>query len=159
EPDSGRDPDDLDAQAKRTREAEAELVGEAEQAQADLQAAVTERQHREEAATEAEKALAAVHRGVADRREGPARLTGQVAARRSRLEGTESELTRLRADLESATERARTAQSEFSTLEQQVVGSQEGEEGLDAAHEDALERQEAADAEVNRLVEDERAAE
>lgn len=158
ENEGGRDPDALDDQAKRARGEEADLAQEAERAQADLQAAVVERQHHEEAAREAEKALAAVHRGVADRREGLARLTGQVAARRSRLEGTESELTRLRADLDAAIERARTAQSDFSALEQQVVGSQEGEEGLDAAHEEALEKQEAADAEVNRLVEAERAA-
>ncbi|WP_460978877.1 chromosome segregation protein SMC [Pseudactinotalea suaedae] len=158
EPESGRDPDDLDAQAKRARGEEADLALEAEKAQADLQAAVTERQHREAAAAEAEKSLAAVHRGVADRREGLARITGQVAARRSRLEGTEAELTRLRADLESATERARTAQEAFSALEQQVVGSQEGEEGLDAAHEEALQAQERADAEVVQLVEAERAA-
>ena len=159
EPESSRDPDDLDDQARRARSEELDLVQEAEEAQVALQGALAERQRLEAEAAEAEKALAAVHRGVADRREGLARLTGQVAARRSRLEGTESELARLRADLEAATERARTAQAQFAALEQEVVGAQEGEEGLDAAHEEALAAQEAAEAEVARLVEAERAAE
>src|SRR5690606_13832161 len=95
EPESSRDPDDLDDQARRARSEELDLVQEAEEAQVALQGALAERQRLDAEAAEAEKALAAVHRGVADRREGLARLTGQVAARRSRLEGTESELARL----------------------------------------------------------------
>ncbi|MFV0251751.1 MAG: chromosome segregation protein SMC [Beutenbergiaceae bacterium] len=155
----GRDPDDLDQQAQRARAEEAELASEAERAQADLQAAVVERQHREAAANEAEKALAAVHRGVADRREGLARLTGQVAARRSRLEGAESQLTRLREQLHAASERGRAAQAEFAVAEQQVMGAQQGEEGLDAAHEDALASLAQIDATVAQLLESERQAE
>ncbi|MBK5248470.1 MAG: chromosome segregation protein SMC [Actinomycetales bacterium] len=156
---SRRDPDDLEAQAGRARAAEAELTVELERARADLDAAVTERTFAEGRASDAERALAAVHRGVADRREGLAQLTGQVGARRSRLEATEAELERLRADLEAAVERAETARREFTALEQHAVGAEEGEEGLDAAHESALEALELAQEEILELTEAEREAE
>ncbi|MFV0426250.1 MAG: chromosome segregation protein SMC [Beutenbergiaceae bacterium] len=154
----GRDPDDLDKQASRARAEEADLTAEVQRAQADLQAALTHRQHCEASAGEAEKALAAVHRGVADRREGLARLTGQVAARRSRLEGSEAELARLREDLRAAQERGDKAQAEFAISEQQVLGAQQGEEGLDAAHEAALAALAEIEAEVERLLDAERTA-
>src|SRR5690606_33080873 len=113
----------------------------------------------EEAEREAERALAAVHRGVADRREGLARLTGQVAARRSAAEAAQAELGRLRANLAEAEERSRHAQAEFTALEQQVAGEEEGEEGLDEAHEEALEELDAAEAALAALLEEERTAE
>ncbi|WP_163542595.1 chromosome segregation protein SMC [Occultella kanbiaonis] len=156
---SRRDPDDLDAQARRARQAEADLDTEIGKARADLEAATTERRFAEEKAAGAERALAAVHRGVADRREGLAQLTGQVGARRSRLEATEAELQRLRANLDSAVERAETAQAAFAALEQQAVGAQEGEEGLDEAHEAALAALEVATEKVRELQEAEREAE
>ncbi|MPV39203.1 chromosome segregation protein SMC, partial [Georgenia subflava] len=96
---------------------------------------------------------------VADRREGLARLTGQVGARRSRLEAAEAELGRLRESLTAAEERGRTAQAEFTALEQQVAGAEEGEEGLDEAHEAATVELETAETQVAELVDAERAAE
>src|SRR5690625_3008712 len=155
----GRDPADLDAQAARAREAEAELLTEAEKARADLEAMVTERTYAEQRSAEAERALATVHRGVADRREGLARLTGQVAAMRSKVEASEAELDGLRHNLTDAQERAEAAEAEFVALEQQAVGAQEGEEGLDEAHERALAVLEEASAAVTELTETERAAE
>ncbi|WP_147916487.1 chromosome segregation protein SMC [Ruania zhangjianzhongii] len=154
-----RDPADLDAQAARAREAEAELTMEAEKARGDLEAMVTERTYSEQRSAEAERALAAVHRGVADRREGLARLTGQVAAMRSKAEASEAELDRLRRDLDEALQRAEAAEREFVALEQQAVGAQEGEEGLDEAHEQALATLEEATAAVTELTETEREAE
>ncbi|UFU04136.1 chromosome segregation protein SMC [Ruania suaedae] len=153
-----RDPDDLEAQAARAREAEAELATEAQQAREALEAAVGERSRAEQRSAEAEKALAAVHRGVADRREGLARLTGQVAATRGKVEAAEAELERLRHDLAAATERARAAGQEFAALEQQAVGQAEGEEDLDAAHERAVEALERAQEDVRALTESEREA-
>ena len=154
-----RDPADLDAQAARAREAEAELLTEAEKARADLEAMVAERTYAEQRAAEAERALANVHRSVADRREGLARLTGQVAAVRSKVEAGEAELDRLRRNLDEALERAAAAEREFQALEQQALGAQEGEEGLDEAHERALAALEEANAAVTELTETERAAE
>ncbi|HLV03072.1 MAG TPA: chromosome segregation protein SMC [Actinomycetaceae bacterium] len=154
----GTDPEELEARAARAREEEQALAAEVAAARAALEAIVAERTGAEETEREAERALAAVHRGVADRREGLARLTGQVAARRSAAEATQAELGRLRANLAEAEERARQAQAEFAALEQQVAGVEEGEEGLDEAHEAALAELDAAEAAVAALVEAERAA-
>jgi chromosome segregation protein len=138
----GQDPDALEAQAERARAAEAELEREVEAARAALAAAVQARADAEEAATVAERRLTTLQRGAADRREGLARLAGQVGARRSRVEAAEAEIERLRAALEDAQRRAQEATREFAALETQVVGAEAGEEGLDAEHEaaaDALE--------------------
>ncbi|MCM3661731.1 chromosome segregation protein SMC [Georgenia satyanarayanai] len=155
----GTDPDELDARAARAREEEQALAAEVEAARAARDAVVAERTRLEDAEREAERALAAVHRGVADRREGLARLTGQVAARRSAAEAAQAELGRLRASLAEAEERSRHAQAEFTALEQQVAGEEEGEEGLDEAHEEALEELDAAEAALAALHEEERTAE
>ncbi|WP_448071604.1 chromosome segregation protein SMC [Georgenia yuyongxinii] len=159
EPPPGRDPAELDARAAAAREEEEALQARLDEARAALEARTTERTTAEDAEREAERALAAVHRGVADRREGLARLTGQVGARRSRLEAAEAELGRLRATLAAAQERAATAHAEFTALEQQVAGVEEGEEGLDEAHEAATAELEDAERAVTALVEEERAAE
>ncbi|MFC4556132.1 chromosome segregation protein SMC [Georgenia faecalis] len=154
----GADPDALDAQARDAR-GEGAALGEAQAAaRRTLEAAVAARAAAEDAERESERALAAVHRGVADRREGLARLTGQVAARRSALEAGEAELGRLRVNLEGAERRAREAQAEFTVLEQQAAGAEEGEEGLDEAHERAVAELDAAEAAVATLTETVRAA-
>lgn len=153
EPSRGQDPDELERQAERARAAEAELAAEVEVARTGLTAAQAARQEAEDAAAAAEKALATVLRGAADRREGLARLAGQVGARRSRLEATEAEIGRLRATLTEAERRGQEATVEFAALETQVAGVEEGEEGLDAAHEAAAEAVETAAARVAELTE------
>lgn len=147
----GQDPEDLAQQAERVRAAEAELAAEVDVARAGLEGAQAGRQHAEEAAAAAEKALATVLRGAADRREGLARLAGQVAARRSRLEATESEIGRLRETLAAADRRGHEATVEFAALETQVAGVEEGEEGLDAAHEAAADAVETTAERVREL--------
>ncbi|WP_068708128.1 chromosome segregation SMC family protein, partial [Oerskovia enterophila] len=154
----GQDPNDLDAQAARARAAELELESEVAVARAALEAAVGERTAVEEQAQVAERALATLLRGAADRREGLARLAGQVAARRSRVEATEAEIGRLRESLAEAERRGNQANVEFATLETQVVGVEEGEEGLDAEHEEAADAVERTGAVVARLREEEQTA-
>ncbi|WP_444662273.1 chromosome segregation protein SMC [Cellulomonas sp. CW35] len=149
----GRDPDDLAAQAGRVRQAEAELAAEVDLARAALDAAVAARQEVEQQAADAEKELATALRGAADRREGVARLAGQVAARRSRVEATQAELGRLQETLVAAERRGAEATARFAALESQVAGAEEGEEGLDAAHESAAEALETATARVAELTE------
>ncbi len=156
--DTGRDPDDLRAQAERARVEEQELAAEVEQAREVLDERVTERGEAENAHGEAERHVAALLRAAADRREGLARLAGQVAAGRSRVEAGESEIGRLERSLAEATERGRLAQQEFAALEQQVAGVEQGEEGLDAEHAAAEEAALASAAEVDRLTEAERTA-
>ena len=155
----GTDPEELAARAARAREEEQALATDVEAAREALAAVVAERTEAEEAERAAERTLAAVHRGVADRREGLARLTGQVAARRSSAEAAQAELGRLRTSLAEAEQRSEHARGEFTALEQQVAGVEEGEEGLDEAHEEAVAELDAAQAEVTRLQEVERGAE
>ena len=133
----GQDPADLEAQAERARATEAELTREVELARAALESAVAARTDAEKAADAAERELATLHRGAADRREGLARLSGQVAARRSRVEAGDAELERGREVVAEAERRAEEAAREFGALEVQVVGAEEGEEDLDARHEQA----------------------
>lgn len=149
----GQDPDELERQAERVRTTEAELEAEVARARDALAAAVSGREDAEAAAGEAERAVATLLRGVADRREGLARLAGQVAAQRTRVESAEAEIGRLRASLAEAERRGTEATTEFAVLETQVVGVEEGEEGLDAEHEEAADAVERTSAEVTALQE------
>lgn len=156
---SGPDPDDLDAQAARARESEADLRAEVELARAAVERATAAREETERRVRDAERVVADLHRAVADRREGLARLAGDVAARRSRVESTEAEIGRLRETLAEAERRCHEATVAFAALESQVAGVEEGEEGLDAAHEAAAEAVERATAALAELRETERTAE
>ena len=82
--------------------------------------------------------LAALVRAAADRREGLARLTGQVNSLRSRAEAAEAEIGRLTAASEQAAERAEQAARAFTALETTVAGLEGGELGLDTDHEAAV---------------------
>ena len=154
-----RDPDELAAEAELARDQERELAEATQVAQATLAAAVVAREEAESAYAEEQSALARMQRAAADRREGLARLAGQVAARRSRIEAAEAEIGRLRGVLAEAEQRGEAAELDFTTLESQVAGAEQGEEGLDAEHERASADLEAVEAEVEVLVEQERAAE
>jgi chromosome segregation protein len=152
EPRGGTDPDDLTAQATRVRAAEAEILAEVDLAKAALAAAVTAREELEGTATTAERELAALLRVAADRREGVARLAGQVAARRSKVEATAAEIGRLRQTLEAAERRGREATVQFTAMEAEAAGAEAGEVGLDAAHEAAATALDTAQARVAGLV-------
>lgn len=150
----GQDPDDLEAQAARARASEEELVTEVEMAREVVETAVDARAEAEAAAQAAERSHAALLRAAADRREGLARLAGQVAARRSRVEAAESELDRLREALLEAEQRVEETSRELGALEAEVGGGgEDGVEGLDVAHEAASEVLELAKAEVRHLQE------
>ncbi len=136
--DSGRDPDDLEAQAARVREQEQEFGAQVEQQRVVLEGAVTGRRTSEEAAAEEERRIAGLVRAAADRREGLARLHGQVNALKSRAAAADDEIGRLRAAREEALARAQRAQKDFTALETSVAGLDAGEEGLDAEHEAAV---------------------
>src|SRR5690625_2265911 len=153
-----RDPDELEHQAAKTRQAETDLRAELQQAAEALAGAIEERQGREAAAAEAEHRLSAVHRGLADRRESLAKLTGRVSATRSRVEALEAEIQRLRATHAEARARAEAAQEEYRALEQRAVGAETGEEERKRAHEVALVALDAAEARVASLMETQAAA-
>ncbi len=134
---------DLDEQLERARVAHAELTAEVTAAQGALVLAEEARTVAEGVAESSEKTLANLLRSVADRREGVARLAGDVAARRSRVEAAEDEIGRLQQTLTEAERRGTDATKEFSALESTVASVEAGEEDLDAAHESATEELEA----------------
>lgn len=156
---TGRDPEELRKQAAEARRQEEALLAEVQKAKDDLHAAIERRAAAEKALTEEQQRLQRLVRAAADRREGLAKLSGQVGARRSRIEAGEAEIGRLRGVVEQSLARAATAEKEFATLEASVAVEEEGEEGLDSAYESAAATLEQLEAEVERLREEERAAE
>jgi chromosome segregation protein len=136
--DLGRDPDELDAEAGRIREQEAAISAEVDTQRGVLESAVAARRAAEEAAAEEDRRVAGLVRAAADRREGLARLSGQVNALRSRAAAADEELGRLEAARAAAQARAERAQHDFTALETRIAGLDAGEEGLDAEHEAAL---------------------
>ncbi|MFV2120328.1 chromosome segregation SMC family protein, partial [Streptomyces sp. Act-28] len=76
----GRDPEDLEREAARAREQEAELETAREAAEQALEGTVGRRAELERALAAEERRLRDATRSLADRREGLARLTGQVGA-------------------------------------------------------------------------------
>ncbi|MQW77702.1 chromosome segregation protein SMC [Nocardioides sp. dk4132] len=134
----GRDPEELEAQAEQARTQEQQIAAEVEARRLALEQAVTARRAAEDAATEEDRRVAALQRAAADRREGLARLHGQVNAMRSRAVAADEEVGRLTANREDALARAQRAQRDFTALETQVAGLDAGEEDLDAEHEAAV---------------------
>ncbi|MDI2034000.1 chromosome segregation protein SMC [Paenarthrobacter nitroguajacolicus] len=156
--DSGRDPEHLERQAARVREEQAALEHDILAKQAALMEATVAKDAAEALAAAEDKRLTGMLRAAADRREGLARLAGQLAAARSRAEAAEAERGRLRESLGAGDERRRKAQSEFAALETQVAGVEDGEESLDAEYEEATAALDAVLAEIEDLKASEREA-
>ncbi|WP_291380092.1 chromosome segregation protein SMC [Demequina sp.] len=135
---------DLAEQLERAHAARQELDAEVRDAAEALEQAESARGEAERAAEASERHLANLLRSVADRREGVARLAGDVAARRSRIEAMEAEIGRLREAQAQADKRAHEANTEFQRLETTVADVERGEEDLDSAHEAAVEAWDAA---------------
>ena len=134
---SGRDPEELESQAREARSEEFDLGRGVEVDRAALADAVRNRAESEAALATEERRLEAAVRAVADRREGLARLAGQVAAARERFETRDGETRRLAEQVEAARLRAEAAATEFKALENEIAGLDQGEFGLDAEHEQA----------------------
>ncbi|MEU7426872.1 chromosome segregation protein SMC [Streptomyces sp. NPDC040750] len=133
----GRDPEDLEREAARVREQEAELAAALEAARRALDDTVGHRAELERELAVEERRLKDVARAIADRREGLARLSGQVNAARSRAASAQAEIDRLATARDEAQERAVRAQEEYEALKAEV-------DGLDAEDVDLAERHEAA---------------
>ncbi|WP_016694807.1 chromosome segregation protein SMC [Rhodococcus rhodochrous] len=155
---SGQDPDEMEARADRIAAEEAELIEAVEIAHGALEAAREQLAAQEEAAAAAERAHLAAVRAVADRREGLARLAGQVETMRTRAESIDAEIARLTVAIEEARLRGVAAQAEFETAQARIDDLDAGEIDADAQHERALEAQRLADERVAELQEAERAA-
>jgi chromosome segregation protein len=147
---SSRDPELLRAQADSVRQQEQALITECQQARESLDAAVAHRAEIEIAHAAETARLTRLARAAADRREGLAKLAGQVGARRSRIEAGEAEIGRLQESVEQSRARAAGAEVEFAGLEASVAADEEGEAGLDTAHEQAVAALALAQEEVSR---------
>ncbi|MFI8233254.1 chromosome segregation protein SMC [Streptomyces sp. NPDC085900] len=135
----GRDPEDMEREAARIREQEAELEAALEAAERALEDTVAHRAELERELAQEERRLKDVARAIADRREGLARLGGQVNAARSRAASAQAEIDRLAAARDEAQERAVAAQEEYEALKAEV-------DELDAGDTELAERHEAAKA-------------
>ncbi|MCD9876705.1 chromosome segregation protein SMC [Streptomyces guryensis] len=142
----GRDPEDMEREAARIREQEAELEAALEAAERALEDTVAHRAELERELTQEERRLKDVARAIADRREGLARLNGQVGAARSRAASAQAEIDRLAAARDEAQERAVAAQEEYEALKAEVDGLDAGDAELGEQH--AAAKLQLADAEA-----------
>ncbi|MGY1455101.1 chromosome segregation protein SMC [Streptomyces sp. SS8] len=137
----GRDPEDMEREAARVREQEAELTAALEAASRALEDTVVHRAELERALADEERRLKDAARAIADRREGLARLHGQVTAARGRAASAQAEIDRLATARDEAAERAAAAQEEYEALRAEV-------DGLDADDAELAEGHEAAGREL-----------
>jgi chromosome segregation protein len=155
---SSRNPEQLRAQAAEVRLQEQALIAETAAVKTTLDAAVSHRTDLELAYAAETARLTRLVRAAADRREGLAKLAGQVGARRSRIEAGEAEIGRLQQAVEQSRSRAAQAEKEITALEASVAVDEEGEQGLDTIHEQAAAALDLAESEVLRWREEERLA-
>ncbi|MFE0580626.1 AAA family ATPase [Streptomyces sp. NPDC058874] len=118
----GRDPEDLEREAERIREQEAELTAALEAASRALEDTTGHRAELERELAEEERRLRDAARAIADRREGLARLTGRLGAARSRAGAAQAEIDRLALARDEAQRRAEAAQAEYEALAEEVGG-------------------------------------
>ncbi|GAA2233414.1 chromosome segregation protein SMC [Rarobacter faecitabidus] len=136
----GADPEELLAQAERTRVAEAELAAEVEAAATSLAAMTQAREIAEAKARESADEARELQRAIADRREGMARLAGRVETSRGKLEASELEIARLDAEIARLTAEVAEAERSYRSIEMEVADVEAGEIDLDAAFEAARDR-------------------
>ncbi|MEV8567940.1 chromosome segregation protein SMC [Streptomyces sp. NPDC051322] len=133
----GRDPEDMEREAARIREQEAELEAALESAERALEDTAAHRAELERELAAEERRLKDTARAIADRREGLARLNGQVNAARSRAGSAQAEIDRLAEARDGAQQRAAVAQQEYEQLRAEV-------DGLDADDQELAEQHSAA---------------
>ncbi|MBH0775399.1 chromosome segregation protein SMC [Nocardia bovistercoris] len=155
---TGRDPEQLEAEADRVEAEELELNAAVEMATETLESARDALSDREHAAKAAEAAHLAAVRAIADRREGLARMAGQVEMLRARGQSVDAEIARLSIAITEARGRGDTAEAEFEAVQAELSELDAGEEGLDAQHEHAVQAITMADQRVAELREQDRDA-
>ncbi len=156
---SGADPDALEAEADEVAEHERQLLAELAECREHLTAARDELTERDRVAAEAERAHLAAVRAEADRREGLARLAGQVDTMRTRVESIDETVARLSENIEESGTRAQHSRAEFETVQSRVGELDAGEVGLDEHHDRTVAALRLADERVAELQAGERSAE
>jgi chromosome segregation protein len=155
----GRDPDELAAEAEEMREQERTMREALADDQTRLNQAIEGRQQLERRLAEAERALVAAVKAIADRREGLAKLTGQVNAMRTRSTAAADEIARLEASLVEAQTRAFEAQEEYELAAAGATEADRGTAELDERHSEAVSLAEAVAAMLKELSDTERTVE
>jgi chromosome segregation protein len=155
----GRDPEELAAESDRVREQEAELRAELAEDQSRLAEAVERRQQLERRLADAERALVAAVKAIADRREGLAKLAGQVNAMRTRSTAAADEIARLSTSLAEAQARAELAQGEYDAAAAGASEADRGDVELDARHATAVAAADAIGVRARQLGDAERTTE
>ncbi|BDX33164.1 chromosome partition protein Smc [Mycobacterium antarcticum] len=155
----GADPDALEAQADEVASHERQLLVELAQCRERQEAARAELGERERIAAEAERAHLAAARAEADRREGLARLSGQVDTIRTRVESIDEGVARLTVSIEESALRVQQSRVDFETVQNRVGELDAGELGLDDQHDRTVMALRLADSRVAELQAGERAAE
>jgi len=152
----GRDPEEMARDAAAARLEQHQIAVELEAHRAALATVVTARTAAESAYEDEQRRLATAIRAAADRREGLARLAGQVAAQRSRVTAGDEEIGRLTTAAQDARRRSEHAQSEFHALESRIAGLDEGELNLDNDYEVAADALASAETSLNKLRDEDR---
>jgi chromosome segregation protein len=158
-PTGDTDPDALEAEAQQVAVAERELLAVLAETRSRLDAARAELADREREAAEADRAHLAAVQAEADRREGLARLTGQVETMRARVESIDDSVARLSERIEAASARAQQTRAEFEIVQARVGELNQGEVGLDEQHERTVAALRSAEERVAELQAAERGAE
>jgi chromosome segregation protein len=154
-----RKPEELEAEAEQVAVAERELLAVLAETRIRLDAARAELADREREAAEADRAHLAAVQAEADRREGLARLTGQVETMRARVESIDDSVARLSERIEVASARAQQTRAEFEIVQARVGELNQGEVGLDEQHERTVAALRSAEERVAELQAAERGAE
>ncbi|QRY63794.1 chromosome segregation protein SMC [Gordonia sp. PDNC005] len=156
---TGPDPETLERQAEEAAMTEAEHALAVEEGAERLEYATAALQAAEQAASAAEKAHMAAVQAVADRREGLARLEGQAANLRTKVESVDAETSRLAEGIEAAHQRADAAQALIDEQAAATAALESREASLDEHHERCMAALETASATVVALQKTEREAE
>ena len=156
---AGRDPEAMEAEAVEVRAHETTLQSALSDSQHALQDAVAQRQELERSLVEAERAIVSAARAVADRREGLAKLAGQVNVLTTRSTSAAEEISRLAAAAADARDRSAQAASELDVIQSRVGVLDDGELSLDHRHEAAVAARSTTEASVRDLTAADREAE
>ncbi|WP_438388363.1 chromosome segregation protein SMC [Actinopolyspora saharensis] len=155
-----RDPAELEAEAEEIAEREETANEEVERVREELSEVVRRRSELESSLQEAERAHMEAVRAIADRREGAARLSGQVESMRSKVSATDEEIERLASSVTEAEQRAAAAQQAYDEAVSEGGGQDDtGESDAQQRYDTAVRARDTAQERVNELVAAERATE
>jgi chromosome segregation protein len=152
---SGRDPIALDKEAQALRQEEMAIRNEVSIAQVALNGISEELKNLDAGLSAEENLVSASLRAIADQREGTARQEGHINGLRSRIDATNSEISRLTNARNEANNRLNKFKEELAILENQIASLDAGEPGLDGEFEKAKSNLESAQKEIESLREKE----